>query len=38
MFRYFASLSIGKTVLWCYLIWYLVTAIALFDPSPSIWL
>ncbi|WP_217349763.1 hypothetical protein [Polaromonas sp. A23] len=36
--RYFASLSTGKTVLWCYLIWYLVTVVYHFDPSPAIWL
>jgi hypothetical protein len=36
--RYFASLSAGKTILWCYLIWYLVTVVNHFDPSPSIWL
>jgi hypothetical protein len=35
---YFASLPPGKTVLWCYLIWYLVNVGALFDPSPAIWL
>jgi hypothetical protein len=38
MLRYFASLSIGKTVLWCYLLWYFVTVLAYFDPSPAIWL
>jgi hypothetical protein len=26
------------TTLWCYLIWYLVTVISHFDPSPRIWL
>lgn len=36
--RYLASLSTGKTVLWCYLIWYLVTVAHYFDPSPAIWL
>ena len=36
--RYFANLSSGKIVLWCFLIWYLVTAIHHFDPAPSIWL
>lgn len=35
---YFARLPFGKQVLWCYLIWYLVTVIALFDPSPVLWL
>jgi hypothetical protein len=38
LISYFASLSPGKTVLWCYLLWYLVNAGALFDPSPAIWL
>lgn len=38
LLRYFASLSTGKTVLWCYLIWYLVTVAYHFDPSPAIWL
>jgi hypothetical protein len=36
--RYFANLSPGKVALWCYLIWYLVTVVAHFDPSPAIWL
>ena len=38
MLRYFASLSVGKTVLWCYLLWYLVTVVCYFDPSAAIWL
>src|SRR6267142_2281309 len=36
--RYLASLRPGKVALWCYLIWYLVTVVAHFDPSPGIWL
>ncbi len=36
--RYFASLPPGKIVLWCYLIWYVVTVVQYFDPAPSIWL
>jgi hypothetical protein len=36
--RYLAELSAGKIVLWCYLIWYLVTVVAHFDPSPRLWL
>lgn len=35
---YFARLSDGRIVLWCYLIWYLVTVATQFDPSPRIWL
>jgi hypothetical protein len=36
--RYLSNLSPGKVALWCYLIWYLVTVTAHFDPSPAIWL
>ncbi len=35
---YFGKLPPGKAVLWCYLIWYLVTVVFYFDPSPSLWL
>ncbi len=38
MFSYLSSLSRGKIVLWCYLIWYTVMVIFYFDPSPAIWL
>ncbi len=38
MRRYFANLPPGKIALWCYLIWYLETVAAHFDPSPAIWL
>lgn len=37
-YRYLRNLSIGKTVLWCYVIWYLVTLAYHFDPSPRLWL
>jgi hypothetical protein len=36
--KYLSELTAGKTALWCYLIWYLVTVAAHFDPSPGIWL
>jgi hypothetical protein len=36
--RYFANLSAGRMVLWCYLIWYLYVATRYFDPSPALWL
>ncbi|MEO8119702.1 MAG: hypothetical protein ABI606_10320 [Rhodoferax sp.] len=36
--KYFSSLGTAKIVLWCYLIWYLVTVVNHFDPSPAIWL
>lgn len=35
---YFALLRPGKIILWCYLIWYLLAVLFLFDPSPAIWL
>lgn len=38
LYRYFSTLSAGKTALWCYLIWYLVTVANHFDPAPAIWL
>lgn len=28
----------GKAVLWCYLIWYLVVVCLYFDPAPTLWL
>lgn len=37
-FNYFVNLKAGKTILWCYLIWYLVTLYHYFDASPAIWL
>jgi hypothetical protein len=36
--KYLSELTLGKIVLWCYLIWYLVTVVAHFDPSPGLWL
>lgn len=36
--RYLSSLRPGKVVLWCYLIWYLVSVKLRFDPAPAIWL
>jgi hypothetical protein len=36
--RYFANLSPGRIVLWCFLIWYLATVVHHFDAAPSIWL
>ena len=35
---YFASLGVGRIILWCYLIWYLVTVANHFDASPALWL
>jgi hypothetical protein len=36
--RYFANLTTGRIVLWCFLLWYLATVIHHWDPTPSIWL
>jgi hypothetical protein len=36
--KYLSQLTAGKIALWCYLIWYLVTVVAHFDPSPRLWL
>lgn len=36
--RYVATLSTGRTILWCYAIWYVVNVMAHFDPSPRLWL
>jgi hypothetical protein len=36
--RYFAKLTSGKIVLWCYLLWYLFFAARYFDSTPSLWL
>lgn len=38
LLRYLAVLPAGKIVLWCYLLWYLVTVAHHFDPTPAIWL
>jgi hypothetical protein len=36
--KYLSELTLGKLVLWCYFIWYVVTVVAHFDPSPGLWL
>ena len=35
---YLAQLSLGRAVLWCYLIWYLVMVFFHFDPAPRLWI
>ncbi|HYR58450.1 MAG TPA: hypothetical protein VEO95_07475 [Chthoniobacteraceae bacterium] len=35
---YFARLTRGRIVLWCYLIWYVFFAARYFDPSRNLWL
>lgn len=36
--RYLAQLSTGRTILWCYGIWYGFFVSRYFDPSPQLWL
>lgn len=36
--RYLAQLTTGRTVLWCYAIWYAVSVVQHFDPRPRLWL
>ena len=36
--QYLSTLSTGRLILWCYLIWYLVVLVRYFDPNPRLWL
>ena len=36
--HYFATLSPGRTILWCYAIWYAVAVVHHFDASLRLWL
>ena len=36
--RYLSDLSPGRTILWCYAIWYVVNVWNHFDPKPQLWL
>jgi hypothetical protein len=38
MLNYLRNLSPQMTILWCYLIWYLVVLVRWFDPAPMLWL
>ncbi|MBW4468746.1 MAG: hypothetical protein KME07_25245 [Pegethrix bostrychoides GSE-TBD4-15B] len=38
LIQYFYEIKFNKVVLWCYLIWYVVTVYFYFDPSPKIWI
>jgi len=38
LIRYFCQLKLGKAILWCYLIWYLVIVMFYFDHSSKIWI
>lgn len=35
--QYLAHLDVPRTILWCYLLWYLVVVMRYFDPSPALW-
>lgn len=36
--RYFATLTRGRIVLWCYAIWYTTNVVLHFDLRPRLWL
>ena len=36
--RYFAKLSTGRLVLWCYFLWYAFFVVRYFDASRNLWL
>ena len=38
LMRYLAELTLPRTVLWCYLIWYGFVLARYFDPSLALWL
>lgn len=38
LIRYLQKLSTGRTILWCYFIWWALSIINRFDPTPRIWL
>ena len=38
LLAYLKTLSTGRKILWCYLMWYLTMAVFHFDPSPGLWL
>ncbi len=38
LIQYFYEIKLDKTILWCYLIWYVVVTYFYFDPSLKIWI
>ncbi|MBW4541880.1 MAG: hypothetical protein KME43_22455 [Myxacorys chilensis ATA2-1-KO14] len=38
LIQYLYDIKLGKAVLWCYLIWYVVVVCFYFDPSPKLWI
>ena len=37
MLNYLRKLTLGRLILWCYFIWYLVVLVRYFDPNPRLW-
>jgi hypothetical protein len=38
LIRYIYEIKLGKAILWCYFIWYIVVVYFYFDASPKIWI
>lgn len=38
LIQYFQEIKLDKTILWCYLIWYLVIVYFYFSPSLKLWI
>jgi peptidoglycan biosynthesis protein MviN/MurJ (putative lipid II flippase) len=38
LIRYFATLTTGRIILWCYAVWYVVNVAYHFDSRPRIWI
>lgn len=38
LIQYFRNIKLGKVILWCYLIWYVVIVCFHFDSSLKIWI
>jgi hypothetical protein len=38
LFRYLQNLTPGRIILWCYFIWWGVSVMVHFDPTPRLWL
>lgn len=38
LIQYLHEIKLGKAILWCYLIWYVVVVYFYFDPSVKIWI
>ncbi|MCY7276231.1 MAG: hypothetical protein LH702_21455 [Phormidesmis sp. CAN_BIN44] len=38
LIQYFCAIKLDKAILWCYLIWYIVTVYFYFDSSLTLWI